>query len=195
MRLNPWWLYARSRHVYTFLAVLLCTALIGLLAGPGLLGVPMRPATTLIYPLLATLPGLALAASLTGPGPELERASPASAASLRIFWFAAITALSTAVVVAALAESPPLTGVILRNHLLALGTTAVAAVVLPPAAAWLPMGLLVAANGIYGTVDMAATAKWWAVLQHPWNSPGAALTALAIGIAGPLLWMWRGSRG
>lgn len=193
--MNPWWLYARSRNVYAVLAILLCTAILGALASPELVNVPVRnTATTLIYPLLATVPGLALGASLASPCRELEKVSPISSTTLRATWISAIAAVSAAVVFLSLGGGFGLSEVVLRNHLLALGLTAAAAIVLPPVAAWLPVGALVAANGIYGTIDMVATAKWWAVLQHPEDSPGALITALTIGIVGPLLWIWRGSK-
>lgn len=194
MRLNPWWLYARSHGAALWITGLALVAVTSELIPHGAVTIPMRNlAMTRLFPLLAVLPGLIMAGALSTPGAELESTSTRSVRTLRACWLVVLLTTSTMVVGQMLGYGG-LGAVVVRNHLFAAGLTAACATVVPATIAWLPLGVYTAANGLYGTIDTIATPRWWALLQQPATDVPAMVVALVIATAGLSLWLWSGAQ-
>ncbi|WHP18232.1 hypothetical protein [Cellulomonas sp. ES6] len=155
----------------------------------GLRDVPLADGVALVtLGVCSVLPALCCLGSLVPPGRGVEATLPRGRlAGLRASWALALTVavLGTGAAVGAVRGlDPDSTVLVLRSGLLGLGAMLVSAVLLPPAAAWLPLALFAMVSWLAGSRDLAGTARWWAVLSHhPGSTPAAGL-ALALWLAG-----------
>lgn len=165
----------------------------------GLREVPLVDGVALVtLGIAAVLPALCCLASLVPPGPEVEAAlPPGRLIALRASW----AVLLTAIVLGAGAATavwrgldPESAFLALRSGLVGVGVVTLSAVLLRPAAAWLPLALFAMVSWLSGSRDLAGTARWWAVLSHPPASVPAAAVALALWLAGVVLYAWRDAR-
>lgn len=128
------------------------------------------------------------------PGlPEVERSCPRPRRSDRARWFVGVAAAALLVLVTCFAADPWLRGVEVRNATLSAGIVLASAVLLPRVLAWYPLGVLLGATWLFGTVDRTATPRTWAVLFQGPTAASWALSVAAVALGGTL-WMWRDGR-
>jgi len=142
--------------------------------------------------------GCLLAVSLAGglyPGlPEVEVSCPRPRFPERAAWLTGYTTLvGVLLTLLNLSGSAEVIGIAMRNFLLCAGVTLLAAVVAPRALAWLPAGALVAATWTFGTRDLSAQPRSWAVLFAPLSVANLALAAGAA-LLGAALWLVKDGR-
>lgn len=165
----------------------------------GLREVPLVDGVALVtLGIAAVLPALCCLALLVPPGRGVEASLPTGRlVALRASWavLLAVAVLGTGTVTAAVRGlDPDSVLLVLRSGLVGLGAVTLSAVLLRPAAAWVPLALFAMVSWLSGSRDLAGTARWWALLSHPPASVPAAVVALALWLTGTVAYAWRDAR-
>lgn len=193
-------LFARSRGGFVPPAVVVVASVLVVGWAPvGLRRVPLMDHVALVaLGVSAVLPAFGCLRGLGAPGPEIER--PAAGWRLvacRLAWTLLLSALVVVTgVTVAVARGLGLDGAVLvaRNGIIGTGIVLVCAVLLRPALAWVPLSLFALVGWIFGTTDLAGTARWWAVLSHTPDSRSAAVVAVLLWCGGCALYVTRDAR-
>jgi hypothetical protein len=194
VRLNPFVLAARSRHIKSWLCIVAGVFILGSLVPHETVSVPVRSfAAVTLPPLIAALPGVFVGNQLTIAHVEMEEVTSRSTLILRCMWMGALYCSSWLCVWLAL-RGGLAASVVTRNCALTVGLTSLLVVLAPADISWVPALTLVAINGLYGTTDGLATPQWWALLLQPQGSKVALIVSVVIAGAGSLSWIIRGQR-
>ncbi|GAB3058652.1 hypothetical protein GCM10027053_20760 [Intrasporangium mesophilum] len=177
------WLFMRSRSGRWLGPLSLLGMLAAAVTPVGVVPVPfreeLRAVTAAVF---MALPGAMVHLAIRRPSASIERNNARLRLS-RLSWWAVVTltlASSTALVVST--RDPNLCIVVVRNLLIMVGLTTLAARWLQAGLAWLPALAYAGLALTYGTVGADGGAEWWALPMHPASSAAAwVLCALATG--------------
>ncbi|HEY0189429.1 MAG TPA: hypothetical protein VGC67_18245 [Cellulomonas sp.] len=190
-------LFARSRGGWPPLVVTGAVALIAVGGVPiGLREVPLSDGVALVtLGISSVAPAFGCLGSLVAPGGGVERMLPRwPLIGCRGAWVLLLTVLvlgTEAATTTVRGLGPESVLLVVRSALLGLGLVLLCAVVLRPAVAWLPLALLAMVSWLCGTVDLAGTALWWALLSHPVHNRPAAVVAGGLWLSGVVLYALR----
>jgi hypothetical protein len=192
---HPLWLHLRARHLprvalaLPVLAVLSGWAASWLAAQPDQGAAARSPVTTAAPLVVAIL----LAVTLAGADVDLDRSQPRLTARLRAFHALAAVAVGSSLLALAVTEQPRVFGAhaMARNTLGLFGIVLLASARLSFQLTWVPVFTYtaVAYSASHGTSNGGV---WWAWLMQPGKVDPSWIVAVALLVAGSLVYARRG---
>jgi hypothetical protein len=197
MTAHPIQLHLRARHLTRVAGVLPVLAVLTgwvahlLITWPGHGGAAARPPVTTMAPLVVVL---LLGMTLAGADVELDRSQPRLSNGLRAIHALSAAAVGSSLLALSVTQQPQLFGALAlaRNTLGLLGVVLLASALLSPQLIWVPAFGYAAAVHVGAPYPAGSGAAWWAWVMQPGRLDPAWIVAIALLVAGTIVYTVRG---